>query len=151
MTASLPAPAAAHRETGVEQVGLGQRVVAVFLVLHGLVHLVGFTVAWNLGGPRGVEYSTRILNRSIEVGDAAVKTLGVVWLAAAIAFVVVGVLLWLGRPWARRATIALLVGSLVLCAVELPGAVMGLAIDVVLLALLAVAPDRLIPRPGVER
>ena len=151
MTAPLPAPAATHRETGVEQVGLGQRVVAVFLVLHGLVHLVGFTVAWKIGGPRGVEYSTRILNRSIEVGDAAVKTLGLVWLAAAIAFVVVGVMLWRGRPWARRATIALLVGSLVLCAVELPGAVMGLAIDVLLLALLAVAPDSLIARTGVER
>jgi hypothetical protein len=94
---------------------------AVFLVLHGLVHLIGFTVPWGLGGPRGVEYSTRILNHSIEIGDTAVKALGFVWLAAAVAFVVVGVMLWRGHPWARRTTIALLLGSLVLCTIGLPG------------------------------
>jgi hypothetical protein len=38
------------------------------------------------------------------------------------------------------------VGSLVLCTIGLPASVMGLAIDVVLLALLAIAPDRLIVR-----
>jgi hypothetical protein len=117
---------------------------AVFLVLHGLVHLIGFTVPWGLGGPRGVEYSTRILNHSIEIGDTAVKALGFVWLAAAVAFVVVGVMLWRGHPWARRTTIALLLGSLVLCTIGLPGSVMGLTIDVVLLTLVAVASDRLI-------
>jgi hypothetical protein len=117
---------------------------AVFLVLHGLVHLIGFTVPWGLGGPRGVEYSTRILNHSIEIGDTAVKALGFVWLAAAVAFVVVGVMLWRGHPSARRTTIALLLGSLVLCTIGLPGSVMGLTIDVVLLTLVAVASDRLI-------
>jgi hypothetical protein len=109
-------------------------------------HLIGLTVPWRLGGLRGSEYSTRILNRSIEVGDTAVRTLGLVWLAVAIAFVVVGVMVWRGHPWARRTTIALLLGSALVCTIDLPASVIGLAIDVVLVVLLAVAPDRLIVR-----
>lgn len=122
------------------------RAFAVFLALHGLVHLVGFTVPWRLGGLRSSQYSTRILDHSLEVGDAAVKALGLLWLAAAIAFVVVGVMVWRGHRWARRATAAVLLVSLVLCAIDLPGSVIGLAIDVVMLALLAIVPDRLFGR-----
>jgi hypothetical protein len=142
----LPASAVENRETGGWRAALLPRAFAVFMILHGLVHVVGFTVPWGLGGPRGVEYSTSILNGSIQVGDAAVKAIGFVWLAAAVAFVVVGAMLWRGHRWASRATVALVLGSLVLCAVNLPGAKFGLAIDVVLLAVLAVASDRLIAR-----
>ena len=144
MTTPFPAPALENREAGAWLAGILPRAFAVFLVLHGLAHAIGFTVPWGLGGPRGVEYSTRILNHSIEIGDTAVKALGFVWLAAAVAFVVVGVMLWRGHPSARRTPIALLLGSLVLCTIGLPGSVMGLTIDVVLLTLVAVASDRLI-------
>ena len=147
MTTSLPAPAAGNRETGAWRAGPLPRVFAVFLVLHGLVHVYGFTVPWFHRGFRGVDYSTRILNGSIEVGSTAMKMLGVVWLAVAVAFVVVGVMLWRGHTWARRTTVALLLASLVLCIVGLPGSVIGLVIDVVLLALLAVVSDRLIAHP----
>jgi hypothetical protein len=148
MTKSLPATAEESPERGARSNGLLPRAFAVFLALHGLVHVVGFTVPWGLGGPKGVEYSTRLLNRSIEVGDTAVKLVGFFWLAAAIAFVAVAVMLWRGHPGARRATFALLLGSLALCIVGLPGSVMGLIVDVATLRLLAVAPDRLIARPA---
>ena len=146
MTIPLPGRAAENRETGTSHTGLLPRAFALFLVLHGLVHVIGFTVPWGLGGPRQVEHSTWIVNHSIDVGDAAVKALGFVWLAAAVAIVVVGVMFWRGHPRARRTAIVLLVGSLVLCTIGLPASVMGLAIDVLLLALLAIAPDRLIVR-----
>ena len=146
-TTSLPAPAGQDRD-GAWQATIVPRAFAVFLVLHGLVHLIGFTVPWRLGGLRGSEYSTLILNRSIEVGDTAVKLLGLLWLAAAIAFIVVGAMVWRGHPWAGRTTVALLLGSAFLCTVDLPSSVMGLVIDVALLALLAVAPSRLLLRPS---
>jgi len=146
MNEPVSATVAETRETGARYAWLPTRAFAVFIALHGTVHVVGFTVPWGLGGPRGVEYSTQLLNRSIEVGDTAVKLVGVVWLAAAIAFVVVAVMLWLGHPLALRATVGLLGASLVLCTLGLPGAVMGLAVDVVALGLLAIASDRLIAR-----
>ena len=143
MTMPLPAPVTQNRVAG-SWSGLLPRAFAVFLVLHGLAHGFGFTVAWGLGGPRGLEYSTTILNGSIDIGDTAVKAMSFLWLAAAVAFVAVGVMVWRGHAWARRATVAVVLGSLVLCAIRVPGSVIGLVIDVILLALLAVASDRLI-------
>ena len=146
MTAPLFASAEERPQVRARRAGFSLRVFAVFLALHGLVHVVGFTVPWGLGGPRGVGYSTLILNRSVEVGDTAVKLLGFVWLAAAFAFVMVAVMIWRGHPWALRSTVALVFGSLVLCTIDLPGAVMGLVIDVVLLILLVFASDKLVGR-----
>jgi hypothetical protein len=146
MTAPLPATAAEGRETGAWRPGLLPRFFAVFMALHGLVHVVGFTVPWGLGGPKGVEYRTTLLNGFIEVGHTAVKLIGFVWVAAALGFVVVAVMLWRGRPWARPSTVAALLGSLVLCLAGLPASVMGLGIDVVTLGLLLVASEKLIPR-----
>jgi hypothetical protein len=118
------------------------------LALHGIVHVIGFTVSWKLGGPRGVEYSTSLFNRSLEVGDAGVKLVGLIWLAATFAFLAVAVLLWRRHAWALRLTTVLVVVSLGLCIAGLPGSIMGLAIDVALLAILAVAPDGFVPRPS---
>ena len=148
MSAPLFASAEERPQARARRAGFSLRVFAVFMALHGLVHVIGFTVPWGLGGPRGVGYSTLILNRSVEVGDTAVKFLGFVWLAAAIAFVIVAVMIWRGYPWALRSTVTLLIGSLVLCTIGLPGAVMGLAIDVALLVLLAFASETLFGRPA---
>ena len=147
MTTQLPAPAAGNRNVGAGAAALLPLAFAVFVVLHGVVHVIGFTSPWGLYTMRGIGYSTTILNGSIDIGDAASRVLGLVWLAAAFAFAAVGVMLWRGHSQARRATVAVLLFSLVLCAIRLPSAVMGLGIDVVLLALLAVASDRLILRP----
>jgi hypothetical protein len=150
MTTTLPAPATGRRERGAWYEALLPRLFAVFLILHGLVHLIGFTVPWGLGGLRRVAYSTWILNGSIDLGDTAFKALGLVWLAAAVAFGVVGVMVWRGHPHARRATIVVVLGSLVLCTVGLPSSVFGLAIDVALLALLAAASDRVMGRAAAR-
>jgi len=148
MTTPLPEPAAGDRNIGAGAAGLLPLAFAAFMVLHGLVHVIGFTAPWGIYAMRGVGYSTAILNGSIDIGDAASRALGLVWLAVSVAFVAVAVMLWRPHPLARRATVAVLLFSLVLCAIRLPGAVAGLGIDVVLLALLAVASDRLILRPN---
>ena len=127
--------------------GFLARAFAVFFALHGVVHVIGFAVPWKLGGPRSVAYSTSLFNRSLEVGDAGVKLVGLIWLATALAFLAVAVLLWRRHAWAVRLTIGLLLVSLVLCVAGLPGSIMGLAIDVALLAILAVAPQKLVPGP----
>lgn len=129
--------------------GFLARAFAVFFALHGIVHAVGFTVLWKLGGPRGGQYSTSLFNRSLDVGDLGVKLVGLIWLATTLAFLAVAVLLWRRHAWALRLTIALLVVSLGLCIAGLPGSIMGLAIDVALLAILAVAPEKLVPGPRI--
>ncbi len=148
MTMPIPAPAAEDRDAGVALAGLLPRVFAVFLVLHGLAHVYGFTTPWGIASPRRADYSTLILNGSIDIGDAAIKAMSFLWLGAVFAFALAGLMVWRGHPWARRTTVAVVLGSLVICAIRVPGSVIGLAIDVVLLALLAVASDRLIVTPA---
>ncbi len=124
------------------------RAFAIFMALHGIVHVFGFTIAWGLGGPRGIEHTTRLFAGSVAVGDTGVKLLGLVWLATAFAFLAVAGLLWRRSRWALPATVAVLAVSVALCAAGLPGAVLGLIISVGLLGLLTLARDRLILPPA---
>ncbi len=120
-----------------------QRAFALFFALHGAVHAIGFTVAWQMGGPRGVEYSTALLNGNVEIGDMGTRVFGLIWLATAAALLVTAALLWRRSPLGRSLALTLLLVSLGLCVLGLPESVMGLVIDVALLGLLAVAPGRL--------
>ena len=122
------------------------RAFAVFFALHGAVHVIGFTVAWQIGGPRGVEYSTALLNGAVEIGDTGTRVFGLIWLAATAAIVAAAAVLWRGHPRGRQTAVALTLVSLGLCLLGLPGTQYGLAIDLALLALLAVVPDRLVAR-----
>jgi hypothetical protein len=123
------------------------RAFALFMTLHGIVHVVGFTVPWRLGGPRGAEYTTSLFNQTVEVGDPVVKLVGLLWLATAFAFLAVALLLWRRHALALRATVGLLILSAGLCLAGLPASIYGLVIDAVLLGLLAVKPDRLVAAP----
>jgi hypothetical protein len=116
---------------------------AVFLILHGLVHLMGFAVSWQLATMQELAYRTTIFNGALDVGDAGARVLGIAWLLAAAALVGAGVLVWRGSPSAVVATAAAAVFSLVVCAAGLPDAFRGLSIDIALVAgLIAVGSRR---------
>ncbi|MGZ6273704.1 MAG: hypothetical protein ACXWM8_05385 [Candidatus Limnocylindrales bacterium] len=133
--------------------GLGvlPRAFAVFMALHGIVHVIGFTRTWKLGGPKVVEYSTSLFNGSVDVGDLGIRLVGLAWLATAVAFVAAAVLLWRRYSLALQLTIALLFVSLGLCIASLPGSIYGLIIDVATLAALAVMAEKLVARPMTVR
>jgi hypothetical protein len=151
MTREVGSPTGSHIDGAREErapsggPGLMALAFAAFMALHGVVHVVGFTLAWGLGAPKGAAYSTTLFAGAVDVGDAGAKLLGIVWLATAAAFLGVAVMLWRGHALALPATVAVLTFSLALCTASLPEPVIGLGIDVVLLATLAVARDRLIP------
>ena len=120
--------------------------LAALLIAHGVAHLVGFLVPWKLLSTAEVPYRTTILGGLIEVGDAGASALGVVWLMAALAFVVLAAAIlagWNVRGWAF-ATLSL---SLVLCVAGWPEARIGLVANALLLILLLAMPDS----PGANR
>jgi hypothetical protein len=111
--------------------------LSALLIAHGVAHLVGFVVPWRLMATSDVPYRTTILAGAIEVGDVGVRALGVVWLAAALAFVVLGGALLAGfgvRSW----MFAVLGLSLALCAAGWPDARIGVIVNVVVLAALLI-------------
>jgi hypothetical protein len=114
--------------------------LAALLIAHGVAHLVGFVVPWKLLSTVEVPYRTTILGGMTDVGDAGARALGVVWLAAAVAFVLLAVAVLAGgtvRVW----IFAMLALSIALCVVGWPEARIGIIVNAVLLAALLAMPD----------
>ena len=107
---------------------------AVFLVLHGFAHVLGFLGSWRLAELRDVPYTTLVVNGAIDVGDVGIRIVGLLWLAAAAGFVVAGIAVWRSVRSALRITVVATSFSLVVCVLGLPASPVGVAIDVAVLS-----------------
>ncbi len=114
-----------------------RRVAAILLALHGVIHLIGFVTPWQIASLEGFAYRTTLLNGALDVGDAGVRVVGLVWLGLTVGFLAAGYGVWRGERWALGLTVVLAVVSLVVCLLGLPETFAGVAINVVILALVA--------------
>jgi hypothetical protein len=115
-------------------------VIAIVLALHGIAHLVGFAVSWQLLSSTEVPYKTTLAGGIVDVGAMGMKAVGAMWLALAVAFVLSALSVALQWPMALPVTLTTIIASLVLCAVSLPEARIGLALNVLLIIALALGP-----------
>jgi hypothetical protein len=76
--------------------------LAALLALHGIVHLVRFIGSWQRDSSGGIPYKTTVLAGHVNVGDAGVRALGILWLVMAIAFVVTAAGTALGMQWTQK-------------------------------------------------
>lgn len=112
------------------------------LVLHGLIHTIGFLLLWRIGELGEFTYDMA----TPDAGTWPARFVGVAWVAAAGLFVVSGLLLAAGRALWRRPALAGVIVSTPALLVDIGDAPAGLVINVVLLVVL-VAP-RFISRLG---
>jgi hypothetical protein len=113
---------------------VARRALAVFVAAHGLAHLVGTTRAFSSASDgRSLDW----LAGNWTISDATtLRALGVLWAVLALAFVVTAVFIWAGRAeWPVLLWWAGLF-SLVVVIIALWASVIGVVVD---LALLAVA------------
>jgi hypothetical protein len=108
--------------------------VAAIVALHGLIHLIGFVVPWRIATVEGFAYRTTVLDGAVSLGDAGVHVLGVIWLAAAAAFVIAGIGIWRRAAWAAPLAAITALASLGLCILGLPETIAGIAVNVAILA-----------------
>lgn len=113
--------------------------VAIFMILHGIAHLPGFVVPWRIATFKDTPYKTTLLSGRLDVGDTGIRIIGVLWLAVAIAFVVAGIAMIAGTQWWGVTAICVALVSLVLSLLSLPEARIGVAVNIAILALLAVS------------
>lgn len=111
---------------------------ALLLVAHGVAHLVGFVSAWKLATLAELPYRTTLFSGHLDVGEAGIRLVGVLWLLAALTFLVAAVAVANEGVWARRALSVALLVSAPLCAAAWPEARLGLAVDMGLALLLAI-------------
>lgn len=113
---------------------------ALVLALHGLVHLMGTTSYLQLGGLQVLPYKTTLLNGRWDVGAAGMSVYGVLWAAAALGFVVAAVAFWVAWGKWRTLLTGVTLFSLVLTALDSSEAFVGIIVNLIILALLAVGP-----------
>ena len=105
--------------------------LGILMLMHGSAHMVGFAGAWKLKAD--IPYKTTVLAGHVNLGDAGIRVLGLVWGLAAIAFAVAGVAALTNRSWWIPATLLVTMASLLLTLVETPDARVGALVNVFLL------------------
>jgi hypothetical protein len=117
-------------------------VIMIVLLVHGLIHLIGFVVPWRLATIEGMPYKTTLLAGGLNVGDTGIRVVGLLWLLLALGFVVGAVGVSTGQPWWRMLTLAVTLFSLVVTLLGLPDSPFGVMINLIILGYLLVG-DRL--------
>ena len=107
--------------------------LAALMILHGVAHLVGFAGSWHVGD---LPYKTTVLAGRVDLGDAGIRVTGILWLAAAVAFVIAGAGTALSYSWWPKAALLVTLASLALTIIEFPEAKIGLVVNLVILAVL---------------
>jgi hypothetical protein len=107
-------------------------VIAAFLGAHGVAHLVGFVSSWKLAPLPELPYKTTTFAGHLDLGDASIRVMGVLWLLAALAFFGSAIAVAADARWALRFTLVVVVASLLLCTAGWPDSRIGLAVNVVL-------------------
>ena len=111
-------------------------IIAIILILHGLIHLIGFVVNWKLVTIEDIPYKNSIVAGKIPVGGAGIRVIGVLWLLAAIGFVVAGIGLFVLAPWWLTLTFWMSLFSLALCIAGWPEAQFGVYTNMIILVYL---------------
>ena len=109
-------------------------VLALLMALHGIAHLPGFTVPWKLTHSAEMPYGTTLLAGRVDVGDAGIRAVGVLWLLTALAFAAAAFATWTERAGWLPLAIACALVSLVLSVLALPASRIGVGVNLLILA-----------------
>lgn len=99
---------------------------------------MGFVSSWRLATLAELPHKTTVFSGRVDVGDAGIRVMGVLWLLAALAFLVAAIAVATEAGWAVRFTVAGVIASLMLCLAGWPDARIGVAVNVRLALLLAI-------------
>lgn len=118
------------------------------VVMHGLIHLMGFVAYWPLGEIAELPYKTTLLNGRFQLSQTGMRLFSVLWLLAAVGFVGSAISLLTKQPlWLPLMFAAVLV-SVAITALDWGNAFRGTIISLVILVpLLLVWGLRIQPQP----
>ncbi len=109
-------------------------VLAALMTLHGIAHIVGFAGAWQLAPAKEIPYKTTVFAGHVHLGELGIRVMGVLWLFAALAFVVTAGAAVVDAQWWMRAALIVTGVSLAMTIVEWPEARIGLLVNLAILS-----------------
>ncbi|BAS26145.1 hypothetical protein [Limnochorda pilosa] len=108
----------------------------IVVVLHGLIHLMGFVAYWPLAAVADLPYKTTLAGGRWDVGPLGMRVFSVLWLAAALGFLAAAIGLVTGQDWWRPALVSTVVLSTGLIALDWASAFRGAIVNAVIVAFL---------------
>jgi hypothetical protein len=114
--------------------------MAGFVVLHGLIHLIGFRVYAQGVDMQEMSYKTTLLNGSLDLGQQGTRLFGLLWLLPTAGFALAGIGLFMGTSWWQPVMIASALISLALTSLDWGYAFRGTLIDAAILFTMLLSP-----------
>jgi hypothetical protein len=111
----------------------GFYVVAALVIIHGLVHLMGFVAYWPLREVTELPYKTTLLGGRWDIGLSGMRLFSLVWLVTAVTFIVSAIALMTGKAWWLPLMGTAVLLSLVICVLDWQNAFRGAILDLVIL------------------
>ncbi len=139
MTGSAKAPAVSlpRRTSGRTATRVVAYAAAVLFVLHGIAHAVGFSGTFGLSEANAIADGYTLVT-GLDPDGVAMHALGLLWLAPIPLYAVAAAGLAVRRNWWWGWALAATLASLALCVLWLEPARIGLAVNAVILAGLAI-------------
>lgn len=103
--------------------------LALICAGHGVAHLVGFFAAWRPGTFPELIHKTTVLSGRLDLGEAGIRILGIVWLLMAVAFGSTAVLIWLKGAAVGNLVMWVAAASVVLSVIEWPDSQIGVVVN----------------------
>ena len=120
-------------------------IIGIYLLIHGVSHLVGFLIPWKIVDMKEEPYKTTLLGGSINAGDTGIRIIGSLWLLTAVCFIITAIGTFASLNWWRSITLYLSIFSLILCIIGLPGAKIGILANAVILIYLYASTKKWLP------
>lgn len=114
--------------------------IAGLLIIHGLIHLIGFRVYAQGAQMDNMTFKTTFLNDLLNLGVFGTRVYGYLWLLPALGFILAGVDSLLNSSWWQPVLIATSLVSIVLTGMDWGVAFRGTLIDLGLLVAVLLSP-----------
>ena len=114
-------------------------VAITLVVLHGLIHVMGFVAYWPLAKVAELPYKTVLLDGRWEVGAGGMRLYGLLWLVVTLGFLVSLAGLFAHQPWWRSVLVGTVAVSTAIISLDWAAAFRGAIINAVILVVMALA------------
>lgn len=112
---------------------------AAFIIFaHGLIHLIGVVVYWQLAVVNEIPYKTTLLGGRWDIGETGTRIFGLLWLLGTIGFVTAAAGMVFRADWWQPVLLVTTLFSLVITILDWDAAKFGAITNIIILIILLV-------------
>ena len=113
-----------------------KKVAAMIVMGHGLIHLMGFLVQFQIAEIEGLSYSNTVLSGRLTIGASGAQVLGALWLLAALVLLAAAAGMFIDAAWDRRVLLGAALFSLPVTILGWPDSQFGVLVNILILGAL---------------